>query len=128
MKIWFALMVIGGVLLGATVSAQKGQPVIRHVVVFKYKATATAAQIAEVTAGFRAMKDKIPGILSFEQGKNISPEKLDQGFNHVYLVTFSSVAARDAFLPHPDHKKFGDLLARLGIVESVFVVDFTPQQ
>jgi hypothetical protein len=128
MKIWFGLMVVGGVLLGATMSAQQAQPVIRHVVVFKYKATATDAQIAEVTAGFRAMKAKIPGILSLEQGKNHSPEKLDQGFNHVYLVTFSSVAARDAFLPHPEHKKFGELLARLGVVESVFVVDFTAQQ
>lgn len=127
MKTWIGLMVVG-VLLGATMSAQQAQPVVRHVVVFKYKATATAAQIAEVTAGFRAMKDKIPGILSFEHGKNISPEKLDQGFNHVYLVTFSSAAALDAFLPHPEHKKFGDLLARLGVVESVFVVDFTPQQ
>jgi hypothetical protein len=74
------------------------------------------------------MKDKIPGILSFEQGRNHSPEKLDQGFTHVYLVTFSSVAARDAFLPHPEHKKFGELLARLGVVDSVFVVDFTSQQ
>ena len=128
MKIWFALMVIGGVLLGATVSAQQGQPVIRHVVVFKYKATTTDAQIAEVTAGFRAMTKKIPGILAFEQGKNHSPEKLDQGFTHVYLITFNSVAARDAFLPHPEHKKFSDELGRLGVVEGVFVVDYTAQQ
>jgi hypothetical protein len=127
MKIWFGLMVVGGVLLGATMSAQQAQPVIRHVVVFKYKATTTDAQIAEVNAGFRAMKEKIPGIVSFEQGKNHSPEKLDQGFNHVYLITFASVAARDAYLPHPEHKKFADLLARLGVVESVFVVDFSPQ-
>jgi hypothetical protein len=128
MKIWFGLTAVVGVLLGVTMSAQQAQPVIRHVVVFKYKATATEAQIAEVTAGFRAMKDKIPGIVAFEHGKNHSPEKLDQGFNHVYLVTFASVAARDAFLPHPEHKKFGALLARLGVVESVFVVDFTSQQ
>jgi hypothetical protein len=128
MKIWFALMVIGGVLLGATVSAQQGQPVIRHVVVFKYKATTTDAQIAEVTAAFRAMTKKIPGILAFEQGKNHSREKLDQGFTHVYLITFSSVTARDAFLPHPEHKKFSDQLGRLGVVEGVFVVDYTAQQ
>ena len=51
MKIWFGLMVVSGVLLGATASAQQAQPVIRHVVVFKYKTTATDAQIAEVTAG-----------------------------------------------------------------------------
>jgi hypothetical protein len=80
-----------------------------------------------VTTAFRALKGAIPGIVSFEQGKNHSPEKLDQGFTNVYLLTFTSVAARDAYLPHPEHKKFGDLLGRLGVVESVFVVDFTSQ-
>jgi hypothetical protein len=99
--------------------------VIRHVVVFKYKPSATDAQVAEVTSAFRALKDTIPGIVSFEHGKNHSPEKLDQDFTHVYLVTFASVAARDAYLPHPQHRKFGELLHGLGVVERVFVVDFT---
>ena len=89
--------------------------------------SATAAQISEVTTAFRALKDKIPGILSFEQGKNHSPEKLDQGFTNVYLLTFDRVESRDAYLPHPEHKKFGELLDRLGVVESVFVVDFTAE-
>jgi hypothetical protein len=40
-------------------------------------------------------------------------------------VTFTSAAARDAYLPHPEHKKFGDLLNQRGVVEGVFVVDFT---
>lgn len=128
MKILFAVMVIGAVLLGATTSAQQTPQTIRHVVVFKYKAGTTDAQIAEVTAAFRAMTKKIPGLVAFEQGKNHSPEKLDQGFTHVYLLTFNSVAARDAFLPNADHKKFGEMLTRLGVVESVFVVDFTAQQ
>lgn len=121
---WMAAAALA--LLAITVSAEQAQPV-RHVVVFKYKGTATEAQIAEVTRAFRALKDTIPGILSFEQGRNHSPEKLDQGFTNVYLLTFTSVAARDAYLPHPEHKKFGDLLGRLDVVESVFVVDFTSQ-
>jgi hypothetical protein len=54
----------------------------------------------------------------------MSPEKLDKGFNHVYLLTFQDAAARDAYLPHPDHKKFGELLGKLGVLEEVFVVDF----
>jgi hypothetical protein len=108
-----------------TVSALQSGGQVRHVVVFKYKPTATDAQIREVTDAFRALKDRIPGIVSFEQGKNHSPEKLDQGFTHVYLVTFTSAAARDAYLPHPEHKKFGDLLNQRGVVEGVFVVDFT---
>lgn len=98
---------------------------VRHVVVFKYKKEATAAQIKEVTDAFRALKGKIPGIVSFEQGPNISPEKLDQGFSHVYLLTFENAAARDAYLPHPDHNKFGELLGKVNILDGKpFVVDF----
>ena len=41
-------------------------------------------------------------------------------------MTFESVAARDAYLPHPEHKKFGDLLGKLAIVQDVFVVDYVP--
>ncbi len=97
---------------------------VKHVVVFKYTATATAAQISEVTTAFKALKSKIPGIISIENGVNNSPENLNKGFTHIYLLTFKDVAARDAYLPHPDHKKFGDLLGRLGVLEDVFVVDF----
>lgn len=128
MKVWMGWLTAATcAMLATAISAQQAQTLVRHVVVFKYKATATDAQIAEVTDAFRALKARIPGIVSFEQGRNHSPEKLDQGFTNVYLVTFTSVAARDAYLPHPEHKKFGDLLSRLGVVESVFVVDFTSQ-
>jgi hypothetical protein len=112
--------------LSAFTFAKKDQ--VRHVVVFKYKATATPEQIKEATEAFRALKGKIPGIVSFEHGENNSTEKKDLGFNHVYLVTFEDIAARDAYLPHPDHNKFGQLLGKLSIVEDVFVVDFQSAQ
>ena len=100
---------------------------VRHIVVFKFKPGSSAAQIKQVTDAFRQLKDKIPGILSFEHGVNNSPEKKNLGFTHVYLLTFKDAAARDAYLPHPDHKKFGELLGRLGVFEDVFVVDFAPE-
>lgn len=97
---------------------------VKHVVVFKYKSAATADQIAQVTEAFKSLKNKIPGILSFEYGVNNSPEKLNKGFTHVYLLTFKDAASRDAYLPHPEHKKFGELLGKLGVLEEPFVVDF----
>jgi hypothetical protein len=100
---------------------------VRHVVVFRYRPDATAAQIQEVTDAFRALQDSIPGILAFEHGANHSPEGQDQGFNHVYTLTFEDAAARDAYLPHPRHAAFGQLLGRLAIHEDVFVVDYDPQ-
>jgi Stress responsive A/B Barrel Domain len=105
--------------------AQKPQPV-RHVVVFKYKPGATPDQIRQVTEAFRELRKKIPGIIGFEDGVNHSPEGKNLGFTHVYLMTFESAAARDAYLPHPEHKKFGELLGKLGVLADAFVVDFTP--
>ena len=46
---------------------------------------------------------------------NNSPEGKDLGFTHVHLMTFESAAARDAYLPHPEHARFGQLLGRLGV-------------
>lgn len=99
---------------------------MRHIVVFKYKPSATPAQIGQVTKAFGELQDKIPGIIAFEHGVNNSPENKNLGFTHVYQLTFEDAAARDAYLPHPEHKKFGALLGRLGVLEDAFVVDYTP--
>jgi hypothetical protein len=107
-------------------SAQKTQ--LRHMVVFKFKPDATPAQIQQVTDALRALKDKIPGIVSFEHGVNNSPEKKNLGFTHAFLITFQDAAARDAYLPHPEHKKFGALLGSLNVMEDVFVVDYEPSR
>ena len=97
---------------------------MKHIVAFKYKAGATSDQINEVTKAFKALPGKIPGITSFESGVNDSPENLNKGFTHVYLITFENAEARDAYLPHPEHKKFGELLGKLDVLDEEFVVDF----
>ena len=102
--------------------AQK-QPV-RHVVVFKFKPGAAEGEILQVTQAFRRLRTRIPGITAFEDGLNNSPEGKNLGFTHVYMLTFDSVASRDAYLPHPEHQKFGELLGTLGIVEDAFVIDY----
>ena len=104
------------------------QEQVRHIVIFKYKPGATNEQIATVTKALGDLKNKIPGIVAFEHGVNDSPENKNQGFTHVYMFTFEDAAARDTYLPHPEHKKFGALLGKLGIVEDVFVVDYAPEK
>jgi hypothetical protein len=118
----FALFAVAAAALTGFVVFEDKQ--VRHIVVFKYKAGATEDQIAQVTKAFGEMKKTIPGIVSFEHGVNDSPEKKNQGFTHVYQVTFESAAARDTYLPHPEHKKFGQLLKSLDILEDLFVVDY----
>ncbi len=95
---------------------------LRHVVVFKYTADATKAQIDKVEKEFRALKDKIPGIVSLEAGVNNSPEGLNKDFTHIFIVTFRNEKAREVYLPHPEHKAFVGVLKP--ILDDVFVVDF----
>lgn len=99
---------------------------VRHVVVFRFKPDANPEKIRQITAAFAALKDQIPGILFFEHGVNNSPEKLNQGFTHVYQLTFTNAAARDTYLVHPAHKAFGALLGSLGVFDGAFVVDYMP--
>ncbi len=95
---------------------------VRHVVMFKYKPGTTEEQIRAVTDAFRELKNRIPGIVSFEYGSNNSPEGLSRGFTHVYVVTFEDANARDTYLPHPAHQQFGEVVGPR--LEDVFVVDY----
>jgi hypothetical protein len=93
-------------------SAQQNaqQPVLRHVVMFGWKDGTDTVYINKIVAAFKELKSKIPLIKSFEWGTNNSPEGLNNGLTHCFVATFSSNADRDAYLVHPDHKAFVNLL------------------
>jgi len=85
-------------------------PVLRHVVMFQFKDTATAEDVKRVTDAFTALSGKIATIKDFEWGTNSSPEGLNQGLTHCFFVTFSSDKDRDDYLVHPDHVAFVEVL------------------
>jgi len=95
---------------------------LRHVVLFKFKENATKKDIALVENAFVALPDKIPQIRDFEWGTNNSPEGLDKGFTHCFFLTFDSEEDREIYLPHPDHKAFGETIGPY--IEDVLVVDY----
>jgi len=105
-----------------TANSMAQEKVLRHVVSFKFKEDASDCEIKEVEKQFLALKDKIPGILSLEWGKNNSPEGLNKDFTHCFIVTFKDEKAREVYLPHPDHKAFVSILKP--ILDDVFVIDF----
>ena len=96
-----------------------------HVVSIKFKSSATKEQIKAVEDAFVALKDKIPGIATLDWGTNVSPEKHDKGFTHCFVLSFASEKDRDAYLPHPEHKKFGQVLGP--VLDDVMVIDFWSQ-
>jgi hypothetical protein len=100
---------------------KKGK-VLRHVVMFGFKSTATPEDIKKVEDAFVALPGKIKLIKNLEWGTNTSPEGLNQGLTHCFFLTFSSDKDRDDYLVHPDHKVFGSIVGPY--VEKVTVVDY----
>jgi hypothetical protein len=88
----------------------KAAKMLRHMVMFKFKDTSSKEDVQKVVDAFRSLKSSIPTIAAFEYGTNNSPEGLDNGFTHCFLVTFKSEADREVYLPHPQHKAFVDVL------------------
>jgi hypothetical protein len=126
---YFLIAIAAVVVASLAVSAVAADPAgtkangkLIHMVSFKFKPTATPAQIQGVEDAFRALKNKIPQIVSYEWGTNVSPEKHDKGFTHGFILSFKSAADRDTYLGHPDHKKFGELVGL--VLGDVFVIDF----
>ena len=99
---------------------------VRHVVLFKFKDTATPEQIDALVEDFRALKVKVPAIRDYEWGTDISVEKRSEGYTHCFLVTFDDTKARDTYLTHPAHKA---LVGKLKpILDKVLVVDYIAQR
>ena len=95
----------------------------RHIVIFQFKADASAETVRGVIEAFKALPGKLPAIQSFEWGTNVSPEGLDQGFTHIFTLTFASKEALEKqYLHEPAHQEFVALLP--DILEKALVVDY----
>ena len=86
--------------------AAEGQTVLRHVVMYKFKPEMTAAQVQEVVDAFKGLPGKIPTIVEFEAGTNVSEEGKSEGFTHLFVVTFRDKAGLKVYLDHPAHADY----------------------
>ncbi len=95
---------------------------IKHIVLLKFNEACDARMVDVLSQSFGALPSSIPGITSFEAGENISPEGLNHGFTHAFVMTFVDLVARDAYLPHEKHQAFVELLKPC--LADVLVVDY----
>jgi hypothetical protein len=103
-------------------SSDSSQRVLRHAVFFAFKDSASESDVQGVVDAFAALPEKIDSIIDFQYGVNNSPEGLDDGFTHCFLLTFADEAGRAKYLPHPAHKAFGAVLRPH--MKDVFVIDY----
>lgn len=107
---------------GSAADAKDSAAPLRHVVLFKFKDSSTEADIKRLVDEFRSLPGKIPAVAEFEFGTNNSPEGLADGFTHCFFITFKTEKDREAYLPHPAHKAFVDVLKPH--LDKVLVVDY----
>lgn len=81
---------------------------IRHVVLLQFAESTTPETINEIFSGFGGLVHKLSGARTVTYGENVSPEGLDRGYRHGFVIDFDDAAARDAYLEHPDHVAFAE--------------------
>lgn len=124
------LALVGGIVLTTSdrpSAAEEAEgKLLRHVVLFQFKDSASEKDVQKLVDEFRALPSKISEIADYEYGTNNSPENLADGLTHCFLVTFKTEADRDAYLPHPAHQAFVKVL--LPHLEKAVVVDYWSQK
>ena len=98
---------------------------IRHIVLIRFRPSVTEARIAELFDALHQIEGKVPGLLSITSGKSESPEKIERGYLHGFVVDFADWAALQAYQDHPDHMRLGAGLvaASDGGIDGILVFD-----
>ncbi|MEB3334919.1 MAG: Dabb family protein [Cyanobacteriota bacterium] len=99
---------------------------VHHLVLFRFRADLPPEAVPRAFDKLRALRELIPGITGFSGGADCSREGLNRGFTHGFCMTFKDAAARDAYLPHPEHQRLVEELAPLleDGIEGVLTFDF----
>lgn len=95
---------------------------LRHVVAFRFKPEVTFEQMQQVTRDFRALPRKVPQILAFEGGPDVSLQQKNGKFTHCFMVTVKNERELALYGEHPDHKAFSRSVDPL--LAEVMVVDY----
>ncbi len=108
-------------MLSAAASQAGGE--FRHIVMFKFKDSATPAQVEAVEKAFGELPSKIDTITDYEWGTSESVEGKNDGFTHTFFVTFKDKAGLETYIPHPAHVAFKEVL--IPILDKALVFDYT---
>lgn len=98
---------------------------LRHVVAFKFKPQVTLQQQQKATEEFYALQKKIPQIIEFEGGPDLSFDQKKGKFTHCFIVTVNNEQDLAIYGAHPDHKAFSKGVDPL--LAEVMVVDYWTQ-
>lgn len=74
---------------------------IHHIVLFRFRSSATAAETDSVGPALLAMKPRIPEIRDIAYGPNLGPSAAE--YSHILLVVVDDMDAVRRYAEHPVH-------------------------
>lgn len=98
---------------------------IRHIVLTKFKADTDEVKIAEIYAGLSELTEKLSGAHNFTGGRSVSPEQIERGYMHGFVIDFDSRADLKTYAEHPEHLALGSQLLEnaIGAIDGILVLD-----
>jgi hypothetical protein len=98
---------------------------IRHIVLTKFKPDTQEAKIAEIYAGLSALANKLEGAQNFTGGRSESPEQIERGYMHGFVIDFDSWDALQRYADNPEHQALGGQLVEnaVGGIDGILVLD-----
>lgn len=98
---------------------------IRHIVLTKFKPETSEETIAGIYNGLSALSEKLAGAGGFTGGRSESPEQIERGYMHGFVIYFDSWDALKNYADNEEHQALGGQLvanAASGI-DGILVLD-----
>ncbi|WP_420334229.1 Dabb family protein [Roseibium sp.] len=98
---------------------------IRHIVLIKFKPEVSEDTIRGFFQELREIREQVSGILDITSGRSESPEQIERGYMHGFVVDFEDWDALERYQTHPDHKALGGKLVAnaIGGLDGMLVLD-----
>lgn len=98
---------------------------IRHIVLTKFKPEVQEEKVREIYAGLAALAERLPGAHHFTGGRSESPEQIERGYLHGFVIDFDGWDALENYAGNEEHKALGAQLVKnaVGGIDGILVVD-----
>ncbi|SHH20176.1 Dabb family protein [Marivita hallyeonensis] len=98
---------------------------IRHIVLTKFKPETSEETINGIYSGLSALADSLPNASGFTGGRSESPEQIERGYMHGFVIDFESWDALQNYADNEAHKALGGQLVAnaVGGIDGILVLD-----
>jgi len=98
---------------------------IRHIVLTRFKPDTPEEKIEDIYAGLSSLAENLPGARNFTGGRSKSPEQMERGYMHGFIIDFDSRAALQNYADNEQHKALGGQLVAnaVGGIHGILVLD-----